>query len=397
MNPQPRNPQPRHHEHELVQAARALAPELREHTRAIEAANRLPAEWANKLAESGFFRMLVPASLGGGEVHPGVLACVLEELARGDSAASWCVMVGSTAGPMLAYLQADEASALFADDQAILAAVFAPMGRAVPDGDGYRVSGRWPFASGCQNATWFMGNALIFDDGLDGRPRMAEDGSPLLTSMWIPTAEAHIHDTTWSVSGLRGTGSHDIEVRDAWVPAARTTRIFRDRPRQDGPLYTFPLTGIFALGIAGAALGTARAALDAFAAQCQRKRPGRRAAAQQGHVQLAYAHAEAELRAGRAFLLQAIDEVWAKALAKSVNEGDRALLRMAASHAVKASVRAVDTAYHLGGGSAIYDRNPLSRHFRDIHTMTQHQMVAPGADKLVGRVLLGVETDTFQL
>lgn len=382
-------------DHPLVRSAIDFGPRLRASNAAIERGRRLPVELAADMARAGFFSMLVPQALGGGEVSPMVMIRVLDELARGDSAASWCTMVGATAGLATAFLPPSGARRVTAYDHTpnVAAAVFAPMGRATPEGDGYRVRGRWPFASGFEHATWFMGNALIMDDS---GPRMTASGLPELLGVWMPSTALTRHDT-WSVSGLQGTGSHDVEVTDVFVPSDMTVRIIDRKPDHDGTLYRFPLFGAFAMGVAAVGLGIARAALDEFARLAQRKKSGRSSLVQQGHIQIAYAEAEAEWRAADALMSSETERVWRLCQSSEPRDDDRASLRLAANHAVKACVRAVDMTYHAGGGAAIYQRSPLQRHFRDIHTVTQHLMVSSTADKLIGRVLLGVQTETSQL
>lgn len=371
--------------HHLVETARSLVAPLRSRRDEIESARRVPADIASDLAKAGFYRMLVPRSLGGEEVDPRVFVEVLETLASGDSAVAWCTMTGATTGIVTAYLGDDAASEIWADSGATLAGVFAPTGKSTPVDGGYRLSGRWPFASGSENATWRMGGAII-------------DGA--VHACFFGADESSIVDT-WNVSGLRGTGSHDLVVEDIFVPSRRVVAMVGAIPAHSGALYAFPVFGLLALGVTAVGLGIARAAIDDLGVILTEK-PGRgRRRAEDTLMQVAYARAEGRLRAARALVFRTLDAVWDRARAldpgSSMTDLDRAELRLAATDAAELAVEAVDGAYHAAGGRAIYTRSPLQRHFRDAHTMTQHMMIAPATRKLIGRVLLGVPSDTSQL
>jgi alkylation response protein AidB-like acyl-CoA dehydrogenase len=264
--------------------------------------------------------------------------------------------------------------------------VFAPRGTALPVEGGYRVKGRWPFASGSQHCAWLMGGCLV-----------RTDGPPSARMMIVPAAQARIEDT-WRVAGLCGTGSHDLVIDDVVVPAARSVALGADPPRVEAPLYAFPVFGLLAVGIAGVALGIARAAIDELVRLAREKTPqgSRRALAERGVVQAQVAEAEALVRSGRAFLHEAIDQAWQAAEEEgAIAVGDRALLRLAATQATTNAARATDLAYT--GGTSIYLESPLQRCFRDVHVATQHVMVAGPTYELTGRVFLGLDADTSQL
>lgn len=365
----------------LLERAEALRPELLAKSDEIERGRRLPPDLARTLAASGFFRMLVPASVGGGEVAPAEMVRVLSALALGDSAAAWCVMTGATTGLCAAYLPPEGLEEIGSDDGAIYAGVFAPTAKAVREKDGYRVTGRWAFASGCENATWRLGGALVEQP----------DGRPGHMAFFFSAEQTEIHDT-WDVAGLRGTGSHDLSVDDAFVPAHRTCRIIDAAPSAGGSLYAFPVFGLLAAGVAAVAIGVAQSALSSSVEEARPERRKREA------FQAGVAEAEGELSAGRAFLLEVLEETYTRVgSAEAMSLKDRARLRIAATQAVRASARSVDTLYEIGGGAAIYRRSPLQRHFRDIHTLTQHIMVAAGSRVLAGRALLDIPGSYGQL
>ena len=373
----------------LLEAAAALAPRIRPQAESIEAARRLPAVVVDELARAGLFRMLVPRALGGGEVTPATMIRAIETIARADSAAGWCVMVGATTGMMSAFLEEDAAREVFADPLGIMSGVFAPMGKATEEGDGYRVSGRWSFASGVEHSAHRLGGVIMM--GSNG-PLLSARGEPRITHVVFKAEQTAVVDT-WNVSGLRGTGSHDFTVEGALVPRRWSASLVDDRPRHGGVLYRFPIFGLLALGIAGVALGIAREAIGALTALATAKRPmwSKRSLAHRELVQLQVAEAEALVRAGRAFLFEATEEVTELAATRGeVTEKDRALLRLAATHATRSAAQAVDRMYQAGGGTAIYATSPLQRYFRDIHVATQHVMVAEPTYTAVGKVLLGV-------
>jgi alkylation response protein AidB-like acyl-CoA dehydrogenase len=369
-----------------AEAAAALAPLAAELAAEAERERRLPGPLVEALRDAGLFRLCVPASVGGLEASPRTLVDTVEALARGDAAAGWCVAIGATSGLLAGYLDPDAAREIYGDPAAIAGGVFAPRGKAEPTEAGYRVTGRWPFASGVGHCTWVMGGC-----------RAGEKPDVLLAI--APASEVEVLDT-WHVSGLRGTGSHDIAMHDLLVPAERTASLITGRPTSDAPLFAFPVFGVLAMAIAAVVLGAGRAALDDLVVLAGGKTPtlSSRKLAERATVQAETARAEAGLRAARALLHEAIDTAWTAAGgAGEITVEHRAALRLASTHAVEAGTAAVDAAYRLAGGSAIYDSNPLQRRFRDVHAATQHMLVAPATWELTGRLLLGLPTDVAQL
>lgn len=378
------------------QRAVALRPAIEAAAAAGEQNRRLEAELVRAFADAGLFRLCVPRALGGLEVDPLTLVTTIEAVAQADGAAGWCVMIGATTGVVSAYLEPQAAARIYADPQLVTGGVFAPRGKAVTVPGGYRVSGRWPFASGCQHCGWLMGGCIVLDDD---RPRLQANGQPDPVMLLFPAEQATIHDT-WHVAGLCGTGSHDIEVNDLFVPLDLAVSLVSDTAHAPGALYRFPVFGLLAMGIAGVALGIARCAIDDAVQLAQIKQPGgsRRSLAERGATQSAVAQAEAKLRSARAFLLTTLEETWAE-----LGDGSpmslqrRALLRLAATHATDSAAAVVDAMYTLGGGTSIYRASRLQRCLRDIHVVTQHIMVGQPTYELSGRFLLGLDADVSQL
>jgi alkylation response protein AidB-like acyl-CoA dehydrogenase len=364
---------------------------LAERASEAERGRRLPADVAGALAQAGAFQMLVPRAVGGLECDPAIALATIETVARADASAGWCVMIGATAALPSAYLTPDAARTIFKPGS-ITAGVFAPMGRAVPVGDGYRVSGRWSWGSGSPHAQWLSGGAIIMDDG---KPRLDAAGQPIARMMFFEAHHAQLHDT-WHVAGMQGTGSGDFEIRDVHIPAAHTVSLTSDKPWADGPLYRFPLFGLLALGIAAVALGNAQAAMDDLTALATTKIPqgGRRALADRGQVQSTLATSIAQHRAARALVFSEVDVAMAMAQrGEPLDVTTRASLRLAATHATRTSADVVRAMYDLGGGSSVFATSPLQRRFRDAHVATQHLMVALPTFELTGRILLGLPTD----
>ena len=385
----------------LLQTARDLGPRVAADADQIEADRQLPKPLVAALADAGLFRMLLPRSLGGAEVEPLAFARVIEEIARADASTAWCLSQACGCSMIAAVLEPAVAWEIFsADPRAILAWGPAPDGRAsaVAVDGGYRVTGRWSFASGCRHASWLGGVCPVEEP--DGTPRRRPDGSPDIRTMLFPAADAEIIDI-WRVSGLRGTGSDAFAVRDLFVPAGRAAR--RDDAatrREPGPLYLFPLTSLYASGFASVALGIARASLDAFIELARDKTPrGARSVLRENAViQAQVARAEAQHRSARAWLHATLHDIWTAVSAHGVlTLEQRATIRLATTYAIHQSAEVVDTAYHAAGATAIFDANPFERRFRDIHAVTQQAQGRQAHYETVGQFLLGLDPDRLFL
>jgi alkylation response protein AidB-like acyl-CoA dehydrogenase len=375
---------------ELAAAAAGLAAES-------ERERRLPRELVDRMADAGVFRMLVPEAAGGLEAHPAELVSTVEELARGDGAAGWVAAICATSGLLAGYLPEASAREVYAPPRTVTGGVFAPMGRAQAVDGGYRVSGRWRFASGCTHCDWLMGGCVV---ERDGEVEKLANGAPDVRLMLAPAADVEIHDT-WDSMGLRGTGSHDIEMRELHIPSERSASLLSDPPTAGGPLYAFPQFGLLAIAIGAVSIGIARGALDDIIGLAGARTPtgSRRTLAERAAAQAEVAASEARLRAARALLHESIAAAWKGAAEHGeVTVEERTSLRLAATHAATTGAEVTGAAYRLGGGQAVYESSsPLARRFRDANVATQHMLVAPATHELTGRLLLGLETDTTQL
>lgn len=374
-----------------VEAAQKLAPEVARRANEIEAGRRLPADLARKFAASGLFRMVLPREVGGQGSTPAELAQAVEILAQSDASAAWCLMIGSTVAAMANLMPAAQTREVFGEPEVIAAGVFAPMGKAVDDGDHWIVSGRWQWGSGSQNAHWIAGGAMLM--GPDGPLKDAE-GQPLHRMMLFPADQVELIDT-WRTAGLCGTGSLDFQVKDLRVPKARSAALQSDKPTVQTPLGRFPVMGMLALGIAAVALGNARGALMTAGqmAQTKKQQGSQRTLAERNVTQNDFARSVASLSAARAHYYECIGLLWAG----MQNGGEptvelRNRLRLACAHASHVSADVTKVAYDMLGGSAVYLDNDLQRRFRDAHVITHHVMVAAPIFELTGRVLLGQPT-----
>jgi alkylation response protein AidB-like acyl-CoA dehydrogenase len=380
----------------LVESVAALTDQVRADAATIEEAGRLPDPLVGRLAELGVFRLAAPRSAGGLEADPATLCTVVHDLARADGSVGWCAMIAAATSVALGHLDEPVAAGLLADPGFLVAGVAAPLGRARPVPGGYRLTGRWPFASASRHATWLVLGALLVGDA---GPLTDPTGRPVVRHLVVPAAEVLTHDT-WQVAGLRATGSDDVEVRDAFVPEDRSFSLFEPAPPRPDPLYAFPVVGFLSIGVGAAALGIARAALDEIGQLAREKPiPGQGGTiAGRPAVRTAVARAEALLGGGTALLHAAVDECWRTVLAGDpVSLAQRARLRLAVAHAAESAAAAVDLAYRAGGGTSVYARSPLQRHFRDVHVATQHAMVSPEVVELAGAVLLGQQVDPTRL
>ena len=377
-----------------VAKARALAPLARECADEAERERRLPKRLVDAMTSAGLYRVAAPRSIGGGETHPFEQIRVIETISEADGAAGWNLMIGiENMGFLGAALAPDVATRIYSDPGLVVAGALNPQGRAIPVEGGFRVTGQWPFGSGCQNAHYFWGQCIVYDG--DERARDAS-GRFVFREALVPSSQFEVVDT-WHVSGLRGSGSHDVAVRDAFVPEERMTAVMSQRPHASGPLFRLPPFSRLAYNKVGVATGIARAAIDHFVRTASQKTP--RASTQllreRPTAQLAVAEAEAVLRSARAFVFEAVGDVWETTVAnRKVSREARALVQLACSHAASAAVRAVELVHAVAGSTANFTSSPLERCFRDVQVVRQHIMVSPQWTEAAGRVLLGLDANS---
>ena len=374
---------------DYLQRACELAPELAAAADEIERRRELPEPVVNALVERGLFRMLLPRSLGGGELLPADFVPVIEEIAKADASTAWCLNQASGCSMTAAYLDPEAACDIFGGPRGILAWGPGPGTARIVKG-GYRVSASWSFASGSHNATWLGCHVPVVES--DGTPRLNSDGSPVIRTMLFPKSSAKMTDI-WHVIGLKGTGSDRFSVEDLFVPEQHSVTRDDDTRRENGLLYRFSSLQLYAAGFAGVAMGLARSTLNAFVALAHNKVPFRSAGTpRDNHLfQSQLAQAEARLSAARAFLLSSLQEITIEvARIGHITLDQRMTVRLASTFAIHQSLQVVDTAYHAAGSTAIFDDNPFERRFRDIHTVCQQLQGRQEHFETVGQHLLGL-------
>ena len=375
----------------LLEAARTFRSRILAERDHIEAARRIPEDLARDLAHAGFFRIHLPEVYGGLDLTPMQAMEVFEELAQADASVAWCVWNGNTHWTA-AQLASEVARTIHADPDVVTANSTRASGRAQIVDGGYRVSGRWSFVSGCELATWMVLLCIVHEAG---EPRISPAGAPENRFMLVPARDCNIIDT-WTVGGLRGTGSHDVVVRDVFVPSSYGSG-FTDPHVLPEPRYRLPPFSRVIPGLGAMALGIARTAIETFGEIAGAKTPQRTTQMlRENHgAQVRVSQAEALARSARLFLFDSLDRLWSTVVAtgEAPMEG-RAHVRLGASHAVSSAVQAIDLLYLGAGGSSIYTSCPLERAFRDVHTITQHIGVHPRVMETTGRVLFGLEPDT---
>jgi alkylation response protein AidB-like acyl-CoA dehydrogenase len=380
----------------LVAAAERLAPLVEAHRTDLATARDLPAPLAAALDAAGLTRLWLPRALGGAELPPEDYIRVIETLARLDGAVGWCAAIASGGSRLVAMLAPEVAATMFGPGRGFLCNVGNPSGSAVEVPGGWRVTGRWSYASFIRHSAWALGMSIV--RGADGAPRLDAAGNPVMLGAFFPTASVVVHDV-WNAGGLRATGSHDFEVRDAFVPAERSYPVhgFESTPCVPGPLASLPTITAFAIVITPVALGLAQAAIDALVTLAADKRPpgGTTPLRDLPGVQADVARAVAELRAARAFLFNAVGELWQAAHAGRARDIERrALVRLACWHAMRASKRVVGMMHEAAGAGGLDERFRFAACLRDVHAAGQHLAFAQRHLEVIGRVIMQMPAGT---
>jgi alkylation response protein AidB-like acyl-CoA dehydrogenase len=375
--------------------ARQLANALAVAGDEIERTRRIPEPLLSQLHEARLFRMLLQKEFGGDELHPCDFLLTMEELARHDASVAWNIFVGNSTALITPFIYVEAAREIYADPRTVVAWGPPHGGTADAVDGGYRVSGRWDFASGCHQANWMGVHCRVKE--ADGSLRLNHLGKPTLRTLLFPIEQAEIHDV-WDTIGLRGTGSDSYSIEDVFIPEAYSgTRDDQALRRKSGPLYAFPQQQLYAVGVAGAALGIARAMLSSFADLAAEKTPrGLSRLADTATIQTAFAKAEATLGAARAFLLEGLNEVYDRAgEVEPIDIPDRVRVRLAATHLIHGAIEVSNWVYKEAGVSAIFPGTPFERRFRDMHTLSQQIQSRGSHYEAAGRVLLGVPPENY--
>ena len=374
-----------------IARARALGSSIDAAADEIERTQRIPEPLLSELHDARLCRMFLPRAVDGDELEPWVYLRAVEEISRHDGSVGWNVFVANSSALIAPFLAPEAMRTIFADPRAIVAWGPPNESKAIAVPGGYRVSGQWSFASGCRQATWMGAHCHVVEP--DGSLRLNAAGKPTVRTLLYPVSQATLLDT-WNVIGMRGTASDSYALNDVFVPEAfSSTREDPTLRRLPGRLYAFPMQGMYAVGVAGVAIGIARAMLEAFEALAQRKTPRNLIRlADNAVVQSNVAQMEARLGAARAYLVETLSSIWETADDTSIIDVPaRARVRLACAFAIQTAEAVADYAYKAAGTDAIFLGTEFERRFRDIHTLSQQIQSRTAHFESVGQILLGIE------
>ena len=350
-----------------------------------EAAGTLPQSTVDAIYDSGLFSFKTPQVLGGAEADAMIQMEVIEAASRIESAAGWCLMIGAgSLSGMAAFLPNEAIDEIFVGGVAPKAAgVAAPTGKATLVEGGYRVSGRWAFASGIRHSQWVGFGAMV----ADGNSTLQQ------VRMVVPTSQVQIHDN-WDVLGLRGTGSCEFSLSDVFVPQRFTWGGTEAKPLRGGPNFLLGRPGMQTTGHCGFALGVGRRALDAVTELAKQKKRGYRGnevlVADRGSFQRFLGESDLRLRAAKALCMETIEEAW-ESVCQGITPPPPLQIRLRASgtYSTTEASDIVSQAFRFGGGTAMYNSHILQKCLRDINASAQHQMVSDRAYENHGQFILG--------
>jgi alkylation response protein AidB-like acyl-CoA dehydrogenase len=377
------------HPQDMIDLAKTLRPQIESYSDEAQQLRHMPEGLATLFRDQRIFGMARPVNLGGSGADLVTTMRTVEEISIADASAGWCAAIGS--GSIGTPGIADSAAREILKPGVAVCGVGSPNGRAIPVDGGYRITGRWAYASGCQNSEWmFTGNIVMDGD----KPRVTATGAPDLRLAVVRTSDIEVLDT-WHVFGLRGTGSHDVAAHDLFVPEGYTAAISLGATATEPG--AIPMFTLFGLALVPVALGAARRAIDELIAMAQGKAPAFAGSKlrEKAVVQHEMARAEGMLQGGRSFLYDAVRELQERSARGEVVDMElRARVKLAVTHGTDAAAQAAEIAYRQGGGTSNYETSMLQRCLRDVNAVTQHFMVAPSNYETVGRVLMGLEPGT---
>ncbi|WP_395311480.1 acyl-CoA dehydrogenase family protein [Mycobacterium sp. AMU20-3851] len=365
----------------VIDSLADVADQLRGQAEEAEKIGKLTDDTVKTMKQLGNIRLLQPKKHGGMEVHPREFAETVMATAALDPAAGWINGVVGVHPYQLAYADPRVGAEIWAEDvDTWVASPYAPQGVATPVDGGYIFNGRWQFSSGTDHCDWIFLGAMIGD--AEGKPLMP----PQMLHMILPRKDYEIVEDSWDVVGLRGTGSKDVIVKDAFVPSYRTMDAMKvmdgTAQREAGmtdTLYLMPWSTMFPLGISSATIGIAEGALAA-ALDYQRQRVNSSGVAikDDPYVMYAIGEAAADINAARQELLANVDRIYDMVDAgKEVSFEDRAAGRRTQVRAVWRAVSAVDEIFARCGGNGTRMDKPLQRYWRDVHVGQAHAIHVP--------------------
>lgn len=379
---------------EALAAARGLADLITGLRHQTEADRRVAAPIVDAMIDARLFRIPITPDLGGLGLSTVEALHVFEALSGLEASVSWVAWNNSLPWLFGRFLSPDARAEIFADPTWLYANSTRPSGKAVAEKDGYRITGQWSLVSGCELAEWTLLTCLVEDNG---ELRMAALGGPETRLVFVRKDQCEIIDT-WNVGGLRGTGSHDVAVREVLVPVEFT--LFPGDPSTlDDPIGRVPIIATLAGGFAAQALGIAQSAIDTLIHMARTKiTPGPVPDLRdRSGARVQVASCTAAVSAARGYLHQAVGEGWDKAVAGNPwTMEDIAKVIGAEQYANEVARNTVDEMFAAGGTSAMYTDNLLERAHRDIHAMMRHVIAQPVLNEQGGRVLFGLEPNDIQ-
>ncbi len=357
-----------------VERVASIAPVARQYADWSEHNARPANELVEALRDADLFRLLVPKDMGGAGLSPWELGPVIEALARVDGSAGWTMALGQ--GLLGQLVKPDLFTELFGNPRLTMAGSLNPTSvRAVRVDGGYKYSGKGTYVSGCTHAAWMVAAGLVVENGA---PQFV-DGAPVVKVGVLPMQVCRIKET-WRMSGMRGTGSHDVEFDDVFVP-------------DDLTFTQADALANLGASLAPVSLGIAQHAIDAFIELAGAKVPlGTRALLRDRvTAQAQLGQAEGLLQAGRSLFYETAAEAEARRTARRApTDQERARMRLGSVMAAQLSAQAVDLIYDAAGLTAASVDCAIERCWRDVHVARQHITLANTRFEVVGRVYLGM-------
>ena len=383
---------------ELVGRARTMIPVLRERARECDRGCRVPEATIADFQAAGFFKILQPKRFGGYELDPEVFYAVQMKVAEGCMSSAWVLGVVAVHNWQLALFDAKAQDDVWGKDPTtLISSSYMPRAKVIPVAGGYRISGRWGFSSGVDHCQWAFLGGLVPDP---------HGGAPEYMTFLVPRGDFTV-DPVWDTIGLAGTGSHDVEVADAFVPAYRAHRskdgFAATSPGlkvNDAPLFRLPFGQVFVRAVSSSSIGALKGALDHFlGAGGQRVSSNDFSkAASDPDVAVVVAEAAAAIDEMTATLNRNFAVLMGKARAgESLDVDTRLLYRYQSAQISDRCAKHITSLFYWGGADGITRKSPIARAFADIHAGRTHVANSPErVGRNVGGVMLGLpNTDTF--
>lgn len=350
----------------LLDSVTAILPIIEQNAQKSERLGHLTDEVLDALFEQRLFRLFIPQEYNGEAADLPTALKVFERIASADGATGWLVMIGAGGGLFSGFLQKDAARQIFSPERAVIAGSGSPSGIASRTENGYEVSGRWAYASGAYHASWFTANCKF--DGDDNA----------ITAIAVPADQVSIHDT-WSVFGMKATGSHDFSLNGVAVAPAFTFSL-AEKPVLKHAIFRIPLETLASLSFASVAIGIAQHALDEFNDFAQHKliAGSSQSLATESDVQQRCDQAERLIASARDSLYDLAQRVWSAAESGKIPE--ERLLSQVQQMGIEngqACLKSVDLLKARAGMKAVFSDSAFGRAWRDLHTLSQHVIMTP--------------------